>query len=91
MSEIRYCQYCGAEFATDNNRRIFCSGECKCKAHRKRRAMGARKASVKPPRLTIEQMVDEMMRLSAEKGRIVQYGELSHMMLTGRHKIGKGR
>jgi endogenous inhibitor of DNA gyrase (YacG/DUF329 family) len=88
MTEIRYCQYCGEEFVTDNKRRIFCSGECKNKSLRKRRAMEARKASMKQPNLTIEQMVDEMMRLSEEKGRIVQYGELSQMLLTGRHTIG---
>ena len=91
MTEIRYCQNCGVEFVTDNKRRIYCSGECKRKSLRKRRAMEARKASMKQPNLTIEQMVDEMMRLSDEKGRIVQYGELSQMLLTGRHTIGGKR
>lgn len=91
MAEIRYCQNCGAEFVTDNRRKIYCSGECKGKSLRKRRAMEARKASVKPPRITIEQMVDEMMRLSEETGRLVQYGELSQMLLTGRHTIGGKR
>jgi NAD-dependent DNA ligase len=89
MAETRYCQYCGAEFVTDNNRKIFCSGECKCKARRKRKAEETVKVNLKKANITIEDMVDEMLRLSKEKGRIVQYGELSQMLLTGRHTIEK--
>jgi NAD-dependent DNA ligase len=89
MAETRYCLHCGAEFVTDNRRRVFCSGECKCKAHRKRRATENVKVKLKKANITIEDMVDEMLRLSAEKGRIVQYGELSQMLLTGRHTIEK--
>lgn len=85
MTKKRYCQYCGAEFTTDNNRKIFCSGNCKRKSHQKRRA----KPLVNHPKITIEDMVDEMIRLSDEKGRSVQYGELQKLMLTGRHTMGK--
>lgn len=89
MAETRYCQYCGAEFVTDNNRRVFCSGKCKNKSNRKRKAGGTVKVKLKKANITIEDMVDEMMRLSKEQGRIVQYGELSQMLLTGRHTIEK--
>ena len=87
MTEIRYCLHCGAEFETDNKRRVYCSGTCKSRALYKRRT----KKGLKAPSVSIEQMVDEMLRLSEEKGRSVQYGELQRMMLTGRHTIGGKR
>ena len=89
MAETRYCLHCGAEFVTNNKRRVFCSGKCKSRANRKRRSTENVKVNLKKANITIEDMVDEMMRLSKEQGRIVQYGELSQMLLTGRHTIEK--
>ena len=42
------------------------------------------------PKITIEGMVDIMMRLSKERGRVVQYGEVQSELLTGKLKVKGG-
>lgn len=87
--ETRVCKICGAEFTTDNSRKIYCSKKCKVKGSHEKRKHPSVKAHVKQPKITIYDMVEEMLRLSEEYGRSVQYGELSVMLLTGRHTIKK--
>lgn len=89
-TRIMNCLHCGTPFKARNNRHCYCSASCKRDANFERKQATIR-LNVKPANITIEDMVDEMMRLSEEKGRTVQYGELQKMLLTGRHVIGGKR
>ena len=88
-TETRVCKICGAEFTTDNSRKIYCSAKCKNKGSDELKKHPRVKVYAKQPKITIYDMVEEMLRLSEEYGRSVQYGELSEMLLTGRHTIKK--
>jgi hypothetical protein len=77
------CRCCGKEFIAKEYRTKYCSTECRGTGYihkQKKKEHSPVKANV-----SIYDMVDEMLRLSKERGRVVQYGDLQQMMMTGRH------
>jgi hypothetical protein len=48
------------------------------------------RCSVPADGLTIEQVVDTMLRLSEERGKHMQYGDIQKGLLTGKLKVKGG-
>lgn len=83
------CKICGNKFETENNRQIYCSVECKYEAQKQRSRMKNAPAVKEYP--STYDMVEAMLKLSKKRGRIVQYGEVQKLILTGRLKVVRGR
>lgn len=83
------CKICGNKFETENNRQIYCSCECKYEAKKR----GSREKDIPTTKTypSIYDMVEAMLKLSKKRGRIVQYGEVQKLILTGRLKVVRGR
>jgi hypothetical protein len=87
MKKIANCQYCGARFITENYRNHYCSAECKIDARneRKRRERAKRKRNAtQQPVITIDMMMDAMVRLS------IQYGDVQTGLVTGKLVVKDG-
>ena len=89
MERMIKCRVCGEEFTTTNNRQRFCSYKCRYEAQKEREAKKSSSPAKTYP--DIYDMVDAMMKLSKERGRVVQNGEVQRMILTGRLKVVGGR
>jgi predicted nucleic acid-binding Zn ribbon protein len=89
MLEIRSCLLCGASFKAVNNRHVYCSAECKIDANKQRRKQGHRN-NTRTASITIEQMIDTALRLSEERGKLVQYGDVQKELLTGKLIVKDG-
>lgn len=90
------CYYCGEWFVKRGNQR-YCCKECRELAEKQQWAQQREKEKIKKkkkaqgkPGLSIEGMVDVMLKLSEERGHIVQYGEVQRELLTGRLKLNGG-
>lgn len=86
MDKTVYCRFCGWEFEPRNNHHFYCSRECR-HFDLKRKNKKETKKSNYP---SIEDAVDIMLKLSDERGRVVQYGEFQTMLYTGKIKIKDG-
>ena len=91
---IESCGWCGEQFEKRGNKR-YCCDECsklgKKQAHRlyctkKRKDKNTKAAS----NLSMQEMIDLMDKLSKERGRVVQYGELQSMIYNGEIKLKGG-
>lgn len=82
MSEIRECLYCGELFQAKHHRNMYCSAECKIYARRERDRAKKRKPILHAD-VTIEQMIDAAIRLSEERGKLVQYGDVQAELMLG--------
>jgi hypothetical protein len=89
MLEIRSCLLCGNTFIAKNNRHVYCSAECKIDA-RKQREKQIRYKSTHTADVTIEQIIDTALRLSKERGKLVQYGDVQKELLLGKLKVKDG-
>ena len=98
MSATEACSFCGEWFTKKRNNQKYCCEKCKKDAE-KRRLKKRYFAVVKPakkvekrhaPSITIEGMVDIMLKLEKKLGRVVQYGEVQQMLLTGKIKVKDG-
>ena len=85
------CIACNTEFDPTAAWQRYCSLECRRKAAAKRRRRKREGVLVKPPKMSIEDMVSVMLKLSKKRGHTVQYGELQRDMITGKVKIIGGR
>lgn len=95
---IEFCAFCGDDFEKTNHNQRYCCDECQKTAEKQRKRQRERqrrseakksiKLGAKFP--SIEDMVDIMMKLSKERGRVVQYGEVQRLLLTGRLKVKDG-
>lgn len=98
MGATEACKMCGEWFTKKRNNQRYCCEKCKKDAEKlrlKRRYFDV----VKPeknvekrcaPSISIEGMVDIMLKLEKKLGRVVQYGEVQQMLLTGKIKVKDG-
>ena len=90
----RNCDICGAEFTTNHKLKRYCSKECSKEAERIRKRKWKPKnkcaASEQKVSVTIDQMIEIALKLSKEQGRIIQYGDVQSMLLTGKLKVKDG-
>ena len=92
------CQFCGEWFEKIHHGQKYCCKECSQTAERKmkkerdakRRRKQKNNVKATSPYPNIYGMVDIMMKLSKERGRVVQYGEVQRLLLTGRLKVKDG-
>lgn len=92
MIKMRNCWHCGTRFVAENDRCRYCSAECKMEERKERKRL-AKVKSRKPTNqanVTIDMMVDAMLRLSAERGKPVQYGDIQTGLVTGKLKVKGG-
>ena len=84
MSKIKCCHTCGREFAAYGNG-CYCSDKCKAAGQKiaKKKYRIKKRKKEHSAKVTIEDMVEETLRLSKELGRSVQYGDLQKMMYLG--------
>lgn len=78
------CKLCGKEFHVRYGNQRYCSPECRVHGDRiaaRRRRNRQKRVS---PALSMQEMLDIMEKMSEEQGRVVQYGEVQAMLLTGR-------
>lgn len=95
---MEFCAFCGEEFEKTNHNQRYCCEECNKTAEnqrrrqrdRQRRRIAQKSAKLGANFPSIEDMVDIMLRLSKERGRVVQYGEVQRLLLTGRLKVKDG-
>lgn len=83
------CKMCGKEFTVRYRNHKYCCCECRRSYSRQRRKEirnGVYKDVTKPS-VSMDRMLDLMAKLSKEQGRVVQYGEVQEMLLTGRMKL----
>lgn len=55
-----------------------------------KKRVNQKKKAQSAPGLSIHAMVDLALKLSKELGRVVQYGEVQEMILTGKLKVEDG-
>ena len=91
------CRFCGEWFTKKNYNQRYCCEKCQQEARKRRdrnRQKIVRKAKqnkkVCTASISIDSMVDIMLKLSKEYGRIVQYGEVQRLLLTGKLKLKDG-
>lgn len=87
------CNICGEEFNRLSGSQRYCSNECRRKAVRQRlnKRKEKQKPKTPPDKTTVYDMVDIMMQLSKERGRIVQYGQLQAEIATGKVRVKGGK
>ena len=100
-SIMESCKWCGEWFAKRGNQK-YCCAECRRLSERQQARINARKMREEKrvkkknndlrekPKITLDTMVDLMLKLSKEKGRTVQYGEVQRLLLTDRLKVRDG-
>ena len=93
------CKICGELFAKRNNHQKYCCDKCKKEAERRRlkeryfdvvKPQKKKERKVIAPSITIDGMVALMLKLSKERGRVVQYGEVQAELITGKLKLKEG-
>lgn len=95
---MEFCFLCGDEFEKLNHNQRYCCDECRETAEKQRKRQRDRQRRMEAKRSiksgakfpSIADMVDMGMKLSKECGRVVQYGEVQKMLLTGRIKVKDG-
>ena len=83
-----YCKMCGKEFTVRYRNHKYCCFECRM-SYSNRRKKEIRKGvykTITKPSVTMDRMLELMAKLSKEQGRVVQYGEVQKMLMTGRIK-----
>jgi hypothetical protein len=98
MSATEACGFCGEWFTKKWSNQRYCCEKCKKDAEKlrlKRRYFDTIKSEKKgekrcAPSISIEGMVDIMLKLEKELGRVVQYGEVQQMLMTGKIKVKDG-
>lgn len=93
MNKVELCVGCGKEFTRQYPNQRYCSGECRIKARRIRgwKHKNEPREVTATPRITINDMVKAMIRLSKERGYTVQYGELQTDLMMGKVKVRGGK
>ena len=95
---MEFCAFCGEEFKKTNHNQRYCCEEC-CKTaenqrrrqrDRQRRRIAQKSAKVGANPLSIEDMVEIALKLSKKYGRVVSYGEVQRLLITGRLKLKDG-
>ncbi len=91
MEEIKtdLCKMCGKEFTVRYRNHKYCCYECRM-SYSRRRQKEIRKGVYKDiakPSIPMDRMLELMAKMSKEQGRVVQYGEVQEMLLTGRLKL----
>jgi hypothetical protein len=95
MAKEEACGWCGEWYVKHGNQN-YCSKECSRLAEKQREKLknlkrrSTKKIAQSKPSLSIQDMVDLMLKLSKERGRVVQYGEVQKMILTGSLKVKGG-
>lgn len=87
MGRIAYCRFCSDEFEMVNSHHFYCSRECR-RLDLKRKSKKETQKSNYP---SVEDVVSVMLKLSKERGRTVQYGEVQTELISGKLKIKNGR
>ena len=94
MVKEEACGWCGEWFVKQHNNQCYCSKECRRLAEKqKERLRYRKKASAKRtthgvPSISIYGMVDLMMKMEKEQGKVVSYGDIQTMLYTGKLKGG---
>ena len=88
MDKIAKCRYCGKEFVKNVKIHRFCSDVCRRRAYNEKPK--AEEPKVTKVKVSMEQMLDAMFRLSEKKGRNVQYGEVQSLLIAGKLKVKGG-
>lgn len=88
MKEIANCKYCDKEFEKQQPNHRFCCTKCRRDFYEKKPRKEQPK--VGKVKVSMEQMLDAMFRLSEKKGRSVQYGEVQRLLITGKLKVKGG-
>lgn len=92
----KICKCCGHVFYPKHHNEGYCSEECRhqrqIELNRQYRSVSEKKKAMKckTPYVSMKQMVDAMLRLSKKKGRIVQYGEMQRLLITGKVEVRGG-
>ena len=96
MAQEEMCKWCGELFFKRGNQCYCCKEHSRLAANQKAKLkarMKSKKAkwnSDRVPNVSLHGMLDLMERLSSEKGRTVQYGEVQSMLYTGKLTIKDG-
>ena len=80
------CLVCGMEFKSNHHHALYCSDECRKDAKKMNKPVVVKTAKAS---ITIEDMVEEALRLSKESGHVVSYGDVQAMMMLHGHEIKK--
>lgn len=100
MVTTAVCKMCGKLFTKKGHSQKYCCEECRRAAirreQRKRylewvKPQNEKKKRQCAPSITMEGMVDIMLKLEKKFGRIVQYGEVQRMLRTGKLKVKDGK
>jgi hypothetical protein len=89
------CGWCGEWFVKHGNQK-YCCKECSKLAEKQQIYLSQKKRNIQKrkvqtaPSLSIHDMVDLMLKLEKELGRVVQYGGVQEMLLTGKLKVKDG-
>lgn len=85
------CGWCGEWFVKYHNNQCYCSKECRRLADKQKAMLRERrkrnqknKAQQYIPSLSIHDMVDLMMKMEKEQGKVVQYSDIQTMLYTGK-------
>ena len=92
MEKIGKCKVCGCEFVKKGGNHLICSEECKKKQWRDKYNAEKERTIVKKPadKTSIYDMVEIAMKLSKERGKIVNYGDLQAEIITGKIRVRGG-
>lgn len=90
------CKWCGEWFVKQHRNQCYCSKECRKLADQKARRLREMKRAQKKknakqvPSLSMQGMIDLMMKMEKETGRVVQYGDIQTMLYNGQLKEKDG-
>ena len=89
------CGWCGEWFVKEHHNQCYCSKQCrryadkqKAMLREKKKSAQQKKAKQSIPNLSMYEMIELMEKLSKERGRTMQYGELQTMIYKGELKGG---
>ena len=83
------CKMCGQEFTVRYQNHKYCCYECRMSYSnwRKKEIRKGVYKNITKTSVTMDRILELMDKLSKEQGRVVQYGEVQKMLLTGRIKL----
>lgn len=91
------CKWCGEWFVKQHHKQCYCSKECRRLADQKARRlsdirirMRKQNAQQKKQHLSIYDMVDLMMKMEKEQGKVLQYDDIQTMLYNGQLKEKDG-
>jgi hypothetical protein len=90
------CKWSGEWFVKQHHSQCYCSKECRRLADQKSRRLSdmkrleKKKKKQEVSKLSIHDMVDLMMKMEKEQGKVVQYGDLQTMLYNGQLKEKDG-